>query len=110
MNKSRFLALSLLLAASGVGSAYAETPALTTGTYKLTVGSKAACDVAVTAEGAFAPSADCSVGMTLAKWRPSGAGFTLLSAAGETYAVLKPHGDSYEGTTFADQHKVVLSH
>ncbi|HJW41190.1 MAG TPA: hypothetical protein VJ476_08175 [Rhizomicrobium sp.] len=110
MNKSRFLTLSFLLAISGFGSAYAQAPALAAGTYKLAVGAKAPCELTITADGAVTQAADCATGTTLAKWAPTGSGYQLISTSGETYAVLKPHGESLEGQTFADQRKVVLSH
>ena len=110
MNKSRFLTLSFLLALSGFGTAYAQAPALAAGTYKLAVGAKAPCEVTITADGAVAQSADCATGTTLAKWAPTGSGYQLISNTGETYAVLKPHGEALEGQTFADQRRVVLSH
>ena len=110
MNKSRFLTLSFLLAISGFGSAYAQAPALAAGTYKLAIGSKAPCDLAITAAGAVTQGADCATGTTLTKWAPTGSGYQLITASGETYAVLKPHGETLEGVTFSDQHKLVLSH
>jgi|GEM_PF-5353047 len=109
MNKSRFLTLSFLLAISGFGTAYAQAPALAAGTYKLEVGAKS-CALTIAADGAVTPAADCATGTTLAKWAPTGSGYQLISTSGETYAVLKPHGESLEGQTFADQRKVVLSH
>ena len=110
MNKSRFLALSFLLTLSGFGAAYAQAPALAAGTYKLAVGAKAPCQLTITAEGAVSQAADCDTGANLTKWAPTSTGYQLISASGETYAVLKPHGESLEGQTFADQRKVVLSH
>jgi len=110
MNKSRFLALSFLLAVSGFGTAYAQAPALAAGTYKLAVGNKAPCDLTITADGTIDQSTTCETGTTLAKWAPTGSGYQLISTSGETYAVLKLHGESLEGQTFADQRKVVLSH
>jgi hypothetical protein len=110
MNKSRFLTLSFLLAISGFGSAYAQAPALAAGTYKLAIGSKAPCDVTITADGALTQAADCATGTTLTKWSTTTSGYQLISASGETYALLKPHGETLEGVTFADQHKLVLSH
>jgi hypothetical protein len=110
MNKSRFLALSFLLAVSGFGTAYAQAPALTAGTYKLAVGSKLTCDLTITADGAVTQAADCGTGVTLTKWAPTSSGYQLISASGETYATLKPHGEALEGATFADQRKVTLSH
>jgi hypothetical protein len=110
MNKSRFLTLSFLLALSGFGSAYAQAPALAAGTYKLAIGSKAPCDLTITADGAVAQANDCATGTNVTKWTQTGSGYQLISASGETYAVLKPHGETLEGVTFADQHKLVLSH
>ncbi|HXC54759.1 MAG TPA: hypothetical protein VNU97_05665 [Rhizomicrobium sp.] len=110
MNKSRFLTLTILLALSGFGSAYAQAPALAAGTYKLAIGTKAPCDLTITADGAVTQAADCATGTNLTKWAPTTAGYQLLSADGATYAVLKPHGETLEGVTFADQHKLVLSH
>lgn len=110
MNKSRTLALSILFAATAFGSAYAQAPALAAGTYKLAIGSKAPCDLTITADGAVTQGADCATGTTLTKWAPTSSGYQLISASGETYAVLKPHGETLEGVTFADQHKLVLTH
>ena len=111
MNKPRFLTLAFLLALSGFGTAYAQAPALATGTYKLAIGSKAPCDVAVTADGDLTPAADCATGPTLTKWVAAvGNGYKLLTADGEVYAVLKPQGDGLAGESFAGNHKLLLSH
>ena len=109
-SKTRFLALSFLLAVSGFGTAYAQAPALAAGTYKLAIGTKTPCEVTIVADGTLTPAGDCATGMTLTKWAPTATGYQLISASGETYAVLKPHGEALEGATFADQRKVVLSH
>lgn len=111
MNKMRFLTLSFVLALSGFGSAYAQAPALAAGMYKLAISSRTPCEVTVTADGTFTPAADCATGATITKWATAGSsGYQLLTASGEVFAVLKPHGETLEGATFADQHKVVLSH
>ena len=110
MNKSRFLALSFFLALSGMGVAHAQAPALAAGTYKLAIGAKPACDLTITADGGVAQGADCATGTTLSKWTATGTGYQLISADGSTYAVLKAKGTNLEGETFADQHKLVLSH
>ncbi|HTP77811.1 MAG TPA: hypothetical protein VMJ73_12630 [Rhizomicrobium sp.] len=111
MNKTRFLTLSFVLALSGFSSAYAQAPALASGTYKLAISSRTPCDVTVSADGSFTPAADCATGANITKWAASGtSGYQLLTASGEVYAVLKQHGEALEGTTFADQHKIVLSH
>ncbi|HUO88264.1 MAG TPA: hypothetical protein VMU08_03745 [Rhizomicrobium sp.] len=110
MNKSRFLAASFFLALSGFGVAHAQAPALAAGTYKLAIGSKAPCDLTLSADGAVTQAADCATGTNLTKWAPTATGYQLITADGATYGTLKPHGDTLEGFTFADQHKLVLSH
>jgi hypothetical protein len=110
MNKSRFLTLSFLLAISGFGTAYAQAPALAAGSYKLAIGTKTPCEVTLADDGTLTAAADCATGTALTKWAPTATGYQLISASGETYAVLKPHGEALEGATFADQRKVTLSH
>jgi hypothetical protein len=111
MNSSRFLApLSLVLALSAIGAAQAQAPALAAGTYKVAVGSKAPCDVTVTADGAFTPTEGCLSSANLAKWTPTSTGYELITTSGVTYAVVKPKGEALEGVTFADQRKITLTH
>lgn len=110
MNKSRFLTLSFVLALSGFGSAYAQAPALAAGTYKLAIGSKTPCELTITADGAVTQAADCETGTNLTHWAPTSTGYQLISASGETYATLKPHGEALEGVVFSNQRKLVLSH
>jgi len=110
MKKTRFLTLSLFLAISGFGAAYAQAPALTSGDYKLTVGSKAPCTLAITDTGSITQAADCATGTTLARWKATSTGYVLTSASGEVYAILQPHGAALEGVTFMAQNKVVLTH
>jgi len=110
--RTRYLTLSILLMLSGLGTAaYAQPLALEAGTYKLTVGAKAPCDVTVTADGAFTPAANCVIGATPAKWVPAGSGYKLLTPAGDIYAVLKPHGeDALQGMSFGvSQDRVVVT-
>lgn len=110
MNSSRFLALSsLVLALSGIGAAQAQAPALAAGTYKIAVGSKAPCDVNVTADGGLALADGCLGTANLTKWTPTNTGYELITSSGEVYAVLKPHGEALQGTTFADQRKIELT-
>ncbi len=111
MKSIRFLApVSLALVLTGIVAAQAQAPALAAGTYKIALGSKAPCDVVVTADGAFTPADGCLSTANLTKWTPTNTGYQLVTASGETYAVLKPHGEALEGVTFADQRKIVLSH
>src|ERR1700689_1678690 len=92
MHKSRFLALSFLLALSGFGTAYAQAPALEAGTYKLAIGSKTPCSVTIAADRPISPSADCEAGIVVDKWAPTASGYLLISGSGAVYAVLKPNG------------------
>ncbi|MBS0473011.1 MAG: hypothetical protein JSR60_18215 [Proteobacteria bacterium] len=110
MNKSRFLTLTFALALLGYGSAYAQAPALAAGTYKLEIGSKAPCDLTVTADGGVTQGADCATGTNLTKLSTFGSSYQLMSASGELYGVLKAKGDTLVGTTAADQRKLVISH
>ncbi|MEJ1967381.1 MAG: hypothetical protein WDN03_01900 [Rhizomicrobium sp.] len=110
MNKSRLLTLSFVLAMSGFGAAYAQAPALAAGTYKLAIGSKTPCELTLSADGAVSQASDCATGANLTKWATTSSGYQLISADGSTYALLKSHGDALEGVTFADQHKLVLTH
>ena len=110
MKKTRFLALSFLVAISGFGAAYAQAPALASGTYKLTVGSNAPCDLAITDTGSVTQAADCATGTNIAKWSATAGGYEFTTASGELYAVLKPHGSALEGVSFASQRKLVLTH
>lgn len=104
------LPLSLVLALGTFGSAYAQAPALAAGTYKLAIGSKTPCDITVTADGAVSQAADCAPGVNLTRVTPKGSGYLLIQASGDLYGVVKPNGDMLEGTTFADQRRLVLSH
>jgi hypothetical protein len=77
------------------------------GTWKLALGKKAPCDVAMAADGMVTPSADCPA--AIAHWKSTSTGVQLQTASGETFAVLKSKGASFEGTTFADARSVLLS-
>ena len=110
MRTTRLLPLSFALALTAFGSAQAQAPALAAGTYKLAIGSKAPCDVTISADGAVSPAADCAPGANLTRVAPKGSGYVLIQASGDLYGIVKPNGDSLEGTTFADQRKLVLSH
>ena len=109
MNKARFLTLSFFLALSGMGTAYAQAPALAAGDYKLAIGANAPCELAITSDGGVNQTADCGVAH-LTHWKVTGNSYVLYSQSGEVYAVLKAKGDNLEGATFADSHKLVLSH
>ena len=77
------------------------------GNWKLALGKKTPCDVSMTADGAVTPGTDCP--SEIAKWKSTSNGVQLQTASGATYAVLKPKGSSFEGTTFADSRSVTLT-
>ncbi len=99
MNKSRFIALSFVLAISGFGSAYAQAPALAAGTYKLAIGAKAPCDLTITADGAVSPAADCATRRDPGQVGPGRLGLSAHLGLRRNLCVLKPHGESLEGLT-----------
>jgi hypothetical protein len=107
MNNSRIFGLILAAFAAAV----LATPALAQGglegTWKLALGKKTPCDVAMAADGAVTPSADCPA--AIAHWKGTSTGVQLQTASGETFAVLKSKGAGYEGATFADSRSVSLS-
>ena len=110
MKKMHFLTTVLLVAATGFGAAYAKSPPLASGTYKLAIGSKAPCELTISDTGTVTQAADCATDTTLTKWKATSTGYELTTASGEVYAILTQHGDSYEGVTFATAHKLVLTH
>lgn len=110
MNKTRFLTLAFLLTLSGFGGAFAQAPSLESGTYKLTVGSNAPCDLTIGNDGTVTQAADCATGRPIAKWTAKGSDYALTTASGEVYAVLKPHDNALEGISYIAQHKLVLTH
>src|SRR5260221_5676727 len=110
MNKNLLMAIPFLLALGALGTAYAQAPALEAGTYKLAIGSKAPCDVSISADGAFTPAADCTLGANVTKLIPQGEGYVLTYASGHLYGQLRPQGDAYESATFGNQRKLGLSH
>jgi hypothetical protein len=110
MNKNLLMAIPFLLTLGAADTAYAQAPALEAGTYKLAIGSKAPCDVSISADGALTPAADCTLTANVTKLVPRGEGYVLTYASGDLYGQLRPKGDAFEGATFGDQHKLVLSH
>lgn len=110
MKKSRFVTVALFFALSGFASAYAQAPGLESGTYKLTVGTNPPCTVTLGNDGTVTQAADCDTGRPIARWTAKGAGYALTTASGEVYAVLKPHGSTFEGMSYIAQHKLILAH
>jgi hypothetical protein len=110
MNNNLLVTVSFLLTLGAFGTAHAQAPALEAGTYKLAIGSKAPCDVTISADGVLTPAADCAFGVNVTKVTAKGEGYVLTSASGDLFGLIKPKGDALEGATFGDQHKLVLSH
>jgi hypothetical protein len=106
MNNSWISMAGIALAAALMGPAFAQGSL--EGNWKLTLGKKPPCTVSMTADGGVTPAADCPV--PIAHWKGTTNGVQLQTASGETYAVLKPKGEAFEGTTFADMRSVELSH
>jgi hypothetical protein len=110
MIRTRFLTLSFVVALSGFGTAYAQAPALTAGTYKLSISAKAPCELSVAENGVVTQAADCATRPTLGKLFPAGSGYELTTASGEIYSLLKLNGDALEGLTIPDRRKVLITH
>jgi Protease inhibitor Inh len=107
MNNSRIFGLISAAFVTAMMAAPAIAEGNLEGTWKFALGKKAPCDVAMAADGAVTPSADCPA--AIAHWKGTSTGLQLQTASGETYAVLKSKGASYEGSTFADSRTVTLS-
>lgn len=110
MTKNLLVTASILLALGSFGPAFAQAPALEAGTYKLAIGSKAPCDVTISADGVLTPASDCALGANVTKVIPKGEGYVFTAASGDLYGLVKPKGDTLEGATFDGQRKLVLSH
>ena len=96
-------ALALVL----VGAAQADTLA---GSYKLAVGSSAACAINLADDGTTSYAGDCSAGTGVARWQAKYNGVELKTASGETVGILKAKDGSYAGTRFSDGRALVLTH
>lgn len=96
-NLRRFLSLSAFLSLAATGAAYAQP--FTAGEYKLAVGNAAPCTVTLAADGTANVEA-CAAAPNVGHWQQHGATIQLSKANGEVYALLKPKGDAYAGTTF----------
>src|SRR5215469_11443748 len=95
-NLRRFLTFSAFLAFS-TSAAFAQP--FTAGEYKLAVGSAVPCTVTLAADGTASVGA-CAVAPNVGHWQQHGSTIQLSKGNGEVYALLKPKGDVYAGTTF----------
>src|SRR5260370_8869562 len=105
-NLRRLLTLSALLSLSAMTTAQAET--FTAGEYKLAVGNAAPCTVTLSADGSASVGA-CAAAPNVGKWQQHGSTIQLSKGNGEVYALLKPKGDAYAGTTFPGNDSVTHS-
>ena|SRR5215472_6358606 len=101
----RFLTLSAFLSLSA-GVAYAQP--FTSGEYKLAVGNAAPCSVTLAADGTASVGA-CATAPNVGHWQQHGSTIQLSKVNGEVYALLKPKGDAYAGTTFPGNDSVTRS-
>ena len=106
-NLRSFIALSFLLTLSGYGAAQAQ--GVLAGDYKLAVGHSQPCAFTLAADGTTKAGSDCTGTGDATHWRPTATGLQLQDNSGATVAVLKAKAGAYEGTTFADNHEVVLT-
>src|SRR5262245_8797153 len=96
-NLRRFLTLSAVLSLSALSAAQAQT--FNPGEYKLAVGNAAPCTVTLSADGSASMGA-CAAAANVGHWQQHGSTIQLSKGNGEVYALLKPKGDAYTGTTF----------
>ena len=92
----RFLTLTAFLSLS---ARFAYAQPFTAGEYKLAVGSGAPCTVTLAADGSASVGA-CAAAPNVGHWQQHGSTLQLSKGDGEVYALLKPKGDVYAGTTF----------
>ena len=104
-NFRRFLTFSTFLALS-TGAAYAQP--FTAGDYKLAVGNSVPCTVNLAADGSASVGA-CATAPNVAHWQQHGSTLQLSTVNGEVYALLKPKGDVYAGTTFVTNSSLTLT-
>src|SRR5215472_950165 len=115
MTKLTSLALGAGIALASIGFAHAQDSKVA-GSWTLTVGvNDAPCTLTLTPDasgeaGAVASGKDCPSGLnTIQTWKTSGTGIQLYAGTGDLIAWLKPKGDTYVGTRFADGKKLALN-
>ncbi len=106
MNSLRnFLAVSTVLAVAGLGAAHAGT--IPAGTYALSLGHAAPCNVTLAADGTADASA-CTEVKDVTRWHQRGSNLELSSGGGTVYSVLHAKGDGFAGSTFAKNTSLTL--
>ena len=78
-----------------------------TGTWKMAVGTGAACDLVLAPDGTA--TGDCATGNRVARWRAMSDKLELRTASGETVGILYARDGTYTGKRFADGRTLVLS-
>ena len=105
-NLRRFLTLTTVLSLSALGSANAAN--FTAGEYKLAVGNAVPCTITLSADGSASVGA-CAAAPNVGHWQQHGSTIQLSKGNGEVYALLKPKGDAYAGTTFPSNDSITHS-
>jgi hypothetical protein len=102
------------LALASIGMAQADTGVA--GPWKMTVGANGAgCSVTLSPDdvgtaGTVTAGDNCPGGLnSVANWRIANNGVQLIAGTGDLVAWLRPQGDGYVGTRFADGRKIALS-
>jgi hypothetical protein len=115
MTKLTSLALGAGLALASISFAHADSSTVA-GAWKLTVGiNDAPCTLTFAPDasgvaGAVSSGSDCPSGLNaIATWKSTGNGIQLYAGTGDLIAWLKPKGDTYVGTRFADGKKLALN-
>lgn len=106
-SRHRYLALAVAILLSGYGVAQAQ--GINAGSYKLAIGSAAACALDLAADGSAKVDTACARADLIHKWRATPSGFELEDGSGAVYANLVAKGDGYAGKTFTDFHTVVVT-
>ncbi len=109
-------ALSVMAGLLLAGVTLAHADATLTGKWTMKVGSEEPCSLTLTADassnrvGSVDQGPECPGGLeAIGHWKTVGSSLQLLSPSGNLVALLKPKGDDYVGTRFADGRKVALS-
>ena len=115
MTKLTSLALGAGIALASIGFAHAQGSTVA-GAWTLTVGiNDAPCTLTLTPDangeaGTVVEGKDCPSGLNaIQTWKATGSGIQLYAGTGDLIAWLKPKGDTYVGTRFADGKKLALN-
>ncbi|MDE2182308.1 MAG: AprI/Inh family metalloprotease inhibitor [Alphaproteobacteria bacterium] len=108
MNALRSFLFTSLAVAAIVGTTAMAAPDAA-GSWKLTVGNGAPCNLVLAPDGSAASSADCATGNRVARWRAVADKIELRTASGETVGILVARDGAFAGKRFSDGRTMVLS-